>query len=74
MAKPRISSYPRYRGNYWAIVAGPKDDHIKPLPLLTFVRTAEKDGALERGKKMMPPGTIVRAIPQPYNGRFEAGM
>jgi hypothetical protein len=72
MAKPRIRTYPHYRGNHWAIVMGVKDPQIRPFPVITFVRTASKKEMLARYREQYP-GRVIRAIPQPYSGIFEPG-
>jgi len=72
MAK-RNRNHPSYRGNYWAIVLGPKGDEIKPRPIYQFVRTANKPQFLARARQEYE-GVVVRAILQPIPPVFEAGM
>lgn len=73
MAKPRITTHPYYRGNYWAIVLGPKLKGVIPCVLMQFVRTKSKREMVKWFEKEYP-GKTVRAIRQPIPPDFEPGM
>jgi hypothetical protein len=72
MKQKRIS-HNGYYGNYWAIVLGPKDSHIRPVPLRQFVRTAFRDLVYQEVCGEFP-GRTIRVIRQPILPVFEIGM
>lgn len=68
-----VNSYSGYSGNYWAIVLGPKDESVAPVPIRQFVRTAFKND-IKAAVQREYLGSIVRVIRQPVPPLFEAGM